>query len=234
MKEFMASYSKIGGESVKDTSNNTPIYSAALLLSVSIIITLAPYIGIFGKYGFSDDQQAWANFGGYVGGVLSPIFSAFAFIGVWLTYKSQKEQLRFIQSRATVDELQRLLATTTDAFESFMNQPIGISLDGKNFTINDAIEHAYTLKIIPDLPIPEPMFSYLNNKRHYLFTDLANQHLGKIAWCMTEFQTSGGSEKITEFYRIKLNTAITLLRGLCFIPDDATILTFFPEVSTLK
>ncbi|WP_323898037.1 hypothetical protein [Aeromonas caviae] len=214
----------------------------ALLIAFAIIVL--PLVLYFINFGLNPDLSFnftlakslddWSAFGGFFGGTVGPVISAFAFIGVWLTYRAQREQIRFAESRATIDELQRLLATATDAFENFMNQPIGISLEGKNFTRNDALEHAYTLKIIPALPIPDPMFTYLNDMKHYLFLDLANRHLDEIAWCMTEFQNAGGSEKITEYYKIKLNIAITIQRSIGSIPDDALILRFFPDIHPLK
>lgn len=64
--------------------------TAAGLLSPFIF-----YFSIFGPlsdYSLAHNDQAWANFGSFIGGTIGPILSLFAFLGVLLTIFIQKQQ----------------------------------------------------------------------------------------------------------------------------------------------
>lgn len=208
------------------------------LTATGLLTPFIFYFSIFGplsEYSLARNDQAWANFGSFIGGTIGTLFSGLAFIGVLLTYQemqnqlqAQKEQLEFARSRATIDELQRLLATTVESFEEFLNQPIGIHLENVEFTRKDALEHACALVGNP-LPIPDPMFIYLHNEEHNSFMPQHNRYINEIAWCMDEFVKAGGSEKIIEYYRIKLGRPISISRVCGWIHDNALIVKFFPN-----
>ncbi|WP_265461200.1 hypothetical protein [Aeromonas salmonicida] len=119
---------------MKDCNNkkNTILATAALI--VILLIVFYPYIYTFEKYGFSDKHQAWANFGGYVGGILGPVFSALAFFGIWKTYNLQKEQLKQAGDQRKSEDIQRLIMSSSERMDELLNAPVDALklMDGVN------------------------------------------------------------------------------------------------------
>ena len=57
----------------------------------------------------SDDADDWAAYGSFIGGLLGPVFSLFAFIGLLATVALQFRQARFSENDAKISALQELL-----------------------------------------------------------------------------------------------------------------------------
>ncbi|MBW3532980.1 putative phage abortive infection protein [Shewanella sp. NKUCC06_TVS] len=79
----------------------------SIIISIAIIIlicSLAPlaYYFNFGHLSISDKPENWGVFGDYIGGILNPILSFSAFIGVLITVLLQKSQLQQTQSQLTM------------------------------------------------------------------------------------------------------------------------------------
>lgn len=65
--------------------------SAAVFLALA---ALAPYFWTFGL-GLSSSSQEWANFGGYIGGTLGPIYALLAFaVGVQAILDNRQQNIR--------------------------------------------------------------------------------------------------------------------------------------------
>ena len=64
---------------------------ALLVIAVICAIALISWVFTFKLSLFSSDPTRWAEFGTYVGGVLSPLFAAAAFLGLWKTIQQQTE-----------------------------------------------------------------------------------------------------------------------------------------------
>ena len=48
--------------------------TVGIVIAVSIVMTVGAYFLIFNQ-GISHSTQDWANFGGYIGGILAPVFT---------------------------------------------------------------------------------------------------------------------------------------------------------------
>lgn len=78
------------------------------LISVLIfIIVVAPYVYVLGPNGMSSDHQAWASFGGYLGGTLGPLLSLANLVAVaWIgTVIVGRQQELIMRKQLTVDLL---------------------------------------------------------------------------------------------------------------------------------
>nr|WP_314899166.1 hypothetical protein [uncultured Deefgea sp.] len=64
---------------------------ALVVIAVICAIAILSWFFTFKTSLFSSDPKGWADFGTYVGGVLSPLFAAAAFLGLWKTIQQQTE-----------------------------------------------------------------------------------------------------------------------------------------------
>jgi len=80
-----------------------------------VVIILSFYFINFGYLGLSDDQEVWAQFGDYLGGVLNPIFAFLAFIALLITIKLQNEALQ--TSKTELELTRKELAKSAKAQE---------------------------------------------------------------------------------------------------------------------
>lgn len=228
MRGVIISCNKIGVESVKETDKKTIAYLGCILL-ITIALVITPYVCTFEEYGISDQHQAWANFGGYVGGILGPLFSALAFIGVLLTYRAQQAQLQFAEQRATIDELQRQLSTTAATIDLTLTQPVLIrsstERSGKTFLPSEILRVANHGR--NSLDEDDFLFSYVSDEKHINLLRQLDSQLKELCWCMNEFQAAGGSQKITDFYRMKFKMLVNDLNNAYGWTVDSAILKLF-------
>jgi hypothetical protein len=75
--------------------------------------TLAIYVYQFGTT-LSTDQEKWAQFGDYLGGVLNPIFALFAFFGLLWSIAKQGDEFR-----TSLDLLRRQTQSAEDQLDAF-------------------------------------------------------------------------------------------------------------------
>ena len=74
------------------------------IATIILICSLAPlaYYFNFGHLSISDKPENWGVFGDYIGGILNPILSFSAFIGVLITVLLQRSQLQQTHSQLTM------------------------------------------------------------------------------------------------------------------------------------
>lgn len=72
-----------------------------------IVLIFLVYLLNFGKYGLSNSQEVWAQFGDYFGGILNAILAFIAFIALLTTIKLQNKALQISKDElsATREEL---------------------------------------------------------------------------------------------------------------------------------
>jgi hypothetical protein len=73
----------------------------AIIILICSLAPLAYYLN-FGHLSISDKPENWGVFGDYIGGILNPILSFSAFIGVLITVLLQRSQLQQTQSQLTM------------------------------------------------------------------------------------------------------------------------------------
>lgn len=119
------------------------------LLIMGVIAPFTLYFSIFGplsEYSFARSDQAWANFGSFIGGTIGPIMSCFAFLGVWKTYTLQNEQLQLATKQRRSEDLQRLIVSTYERIENILERKVDVvskliekPKDNRLFTIDETI-----------------------------------------------------------------------------------------------
>lgn len=100
------------------------IFKSTILI-VFMAIILSPLYFYFLEFGPLSEHnwknnQSWANFGSFISETIGPILSGVAYIAVYLTYKSQQLQITLFKQQTKIDEIQRLIATTTDKIDSIL------------------------------------------------------------------------------------------------------------------
>lgn len=195
----------------------------------ALTVVLAPYIWQFAiQSGFklSVDTSVWAQFGDYLAGTLGSAFGLLAFLGVLLTLHLQAMQLDLAKKQASLDEVQRLLATISTRLDQLLDQPV---------------EHRFTL---PSLRAsPATFFHALSAGGGALLTtssDWLRQALGattaeeakralespagrvgieidQLAWCLGEYRKMGGAPEVVIFYKRRYGAIACWLDVLGFL-----------------
>ncbi|WP_429103608.1 hypothetical protein [Aeromonas hydrophila] len=198
-----------------------------LKLTLLMMIMTAPllaYILTFASlsdYSLAKDDQAWANFGNFIGGTIGPIFSGLAFIGVWLNYN-------FIKNQATIDELQKLLSTAAAVLDEALNNKIVIH--EMTFPVKEMIHAAETLSNADNFyAVDTELAKYIFEKRHIVHMYQLSSPIDELSWCLKHFLNAGGNPKIKDFYKFKFNRIIKTLRKNDCISENATIMTLFSD-----
>jgi hypothetical protein len=89
-----------------------PSLAPIVTLSVAALACLAVVVGLYLHHftgEFSTDDEQWARFGEYVGGVLGPLYSLLALIGVLWTLQLQRQSIEDTQRQQFHNEFFNLL-----------------------------------------------------------------------------------------------------------------------------
>ena len=103
------------------------------------------------KYILSDEAADWGTFGDYIGGFVGTIFTIIAALFVWLTYESQKEQLRLSKETAEQQDKtlkQQQFETTFFHMVSELRKMVD-SVSGRTFVMREL-----TGTMFDNLPLP--------------------------------------------------------------------------------
>lgn len=179
-------------------------------------VLLAPFIfyfSIFGplsNYSLARNDQAWANFGGFIGGTIGPLLSACAFYGVWATYKVQREQLIIAKNQGILDELQRLIGNQHHAIELMLQQFVYCSFpleDTQKMTIKEYLIKFMNLKSKANENLSPINTLNINNRLGYMNDVFPQSEVKEITKLLIntneiyeEYFTCGGSSKVLKFY----------------------------------
>lgn len=85
------------------------IIAIALILLICCVVPFAYFLN-FGHFDISDKPENWSVFGDYIGGLLNPILSFSAFVGVLITIFLQRSQV--IQTQSQLDMTREELELT--------------------------------------------------------------------------------------------------------------------------
>lgn len=103
--------------------------AAGVLLSLAVVIV--PWITFFNG-SLSGEPQNWAQFGDYVGGTLSPLISAWAFIALLYNLRQQQEEIIQMRKQAGKEDLLRAIGKLEDDFyKSLTRYPVKITSSDK-------------------------------------------------------------------------------------------------------
>ena len=98
---------------------------------VGAALVVAPWVAVF--HGpLSNNAGDWSAFGGYLGGVLSPLIAAFALIALLHTIKQQQGQIEQLMRQGTKEDLWRVIEKIEKDFETALRRyPIKVNISGQ-------------------------------------------------------------------------------------------------------
>ena len=196
----------------------------------------------------SPNPADWGVFGDYVGGLLNPLFSFLAFIGVIITVVLQAKQLDVVREQANFEEIQRVLSTLSSR------------IDGLLASAPSAPAEAYHGLITP----PKSVFELVSalgtwhlNKQPLGKTDwerwaLTDDHLRRLkqtingeltticlefealAWTLNRYSSAGGSEMVIEFYQYRHRAVLTWLDAIGLLESHGQVQAFFKPKENYK
>lgn len=112
--------------------------STFLLLGtlVGVVIVLVPWVLTF--HGALSEQTAdWSAFGGYFGGVLSPIIATLALIAFLKTIKQQEAQIESLREQSVKEDIWRAIEKIEKDFEvSLRRYPIKIHTKDNTYELS--------------------------------------------------------------------------------------------------
>lgn len=197
-------------------SNNKKLL--ILAVSVTLLIIFAPYIATFGKYGLSDKHQAWANFGGYVGGVLGPIISGLAFIYIIKTFRIQKIQLDDAEKKAQLIEISEIIRFFLKKVDEILSEKVNVNGEGV-MSVKTALSALHSQE--GDSSTPELDKQAIKSSvdeavtLDQTFTLIST--LSILCDLYDEFNKLGGSKKILAAY---INSHLEAALGIYLIEKD--------------
>ncbi|MFM4729302.1 hypothetical protein ACEUDQ_20130 [Aeromonas caviae] len=221
---------------MKDNDSKKLFHSMITIFLVVILLTVGLYVATFWKYGLSNEHQAWANFGGYLGGILGPIISALAFYAVWETYKVQAKQLNISikqledsKKDALVLELQKIMLTTTKEIKTLFNsEPIHSDISANTNFKDTLLSQLENLCAVQNTIANEEI---INKIKSTIEIDVLRAK-GKIDFICQVFEIykmNGGEDSILLLYKKMIGTEVYYLS--CAIPlTNSHISKFFTTI----
>jgi hypothetical protein len=216
--------------------------SAALLLGLGFtlaLIVIGAYFSIFGpQSGFTlaVSDVAWSNFGSYVGGVLGPIFSFLAFVGVLLTVYLQAMQLDTLRSQANHEEIQRVASTISSRIDSLLSQAPNKNIDDHRLrnapiTIFTLISGAGSaaLALSSDYIVQASRDKLIANSKAAIETEISTiaLELDQLVWCLEQYEKQSGSTTVVEFYKRRYNALVCWLDAIGELDSDHRVQGYF-------
>ncbi len=216
--------------------------SATLLLSfgfVFALIVVGAYFSIFGPqsgYTLAASDAAWSNFGSYVGGVLGPIFSFLAFVGVLLTVYLQAMQLDSVRSQGNHEEIQRVASTISSRIDSLLAQAPNKNID--DYRLRDAPITIFTLisgagsvalASSSDYIVQASRDKLIANSKAAIETEVGTiaLELDQLVWCLEQYEKQSGSTTVVEFYKRRYNAVVCWLDAIGELDSDHRVQGYF-------
>ncbi|HAU4927503.1 hypothetical protein [Aeromonas hydrophila] len=183
------------------------------LTAAGLLTPFIFYFYIFGPqsgYSLARNDQAWANFGSFIGGTLGPLLSACAFYGVWATYKVQREQLTIAKNQGILDELQRLISNQHQTIELMLQQLVYCSFpleDTRKMTIQEYLLMFMNLKSKTNESLSPIRANNITHRLSCMDDVFPYREIKEITKILIntdeiyeEYLSCGGSSKVLKFY----------------------------------
>lgn len=189
----------------------------------------------------SSDPADWGVFGDYVGGMLNPVFSFLAFVGVLITVMLQAKQLKVAREQSTFEEIQRVMSTISARVDSLL---AAAPRSSPELYRNMALPPKSVFELVSALGTWQlnKHADPTNNWEQWAITDEHLRHLQQsiageltticldleaLAWTLNQYNTAGGSAMVIEFYKYRYRSILTWLDSMDLIEIHGQIQTFF-------
>lgn len=215
-----------------------------VLLGVAIVaVVLIAYVIQFGDRGFSNATTDWAAFGEYVGGTAGGLFGLLAFVAVLMTLRMQQHQLNELKRQASIEEIQRLLASVSRSVDTLLaarpdcaNEAMRerLTRGDSTLTVFGIIAGAGTAALQPpenaDVALLQEYVDRDFRSALELQTAPIVVELHQLAWAMLQHQGAGGSEVVREFYELRYGAVVCWLDALKVPLSPVVEIVFPPDV----
>lgn len=198
------------------TSIEIVLLGGAVLTAVLVV---GAYFGTFGAgfTGVSHHSERWAQFGEYVGGSLGASFGFLAFVGVLVTLRSQRAQ-------SDLDEIQRLIAKTSDRIEQILHsQPLQMDtlrIDrGEKTTTFDDLQGLAKIALVEGfIPDTKEKLGRIDEGRRYLRYEWTRLHMEffLLTNLLVKYDESGGSKTVTSAYCFQHQLTVAYMQAVGF------------------
>ena len=207
----------------------------AAITTLSILGIYALTFAADSNFALSKSSDQWSNFGSFVGGTLGPALSFLAFIAVLATIWLQAKQISAMQQQAIIEELQRLVASTSKGIDEMLNQGIQI-VEYSHGPQNNHPLHGLmaaaamaTINASHEGLSPEALKTFLSNARNNILipANMLAFEIAQLVACLKTYVEYGGSQVIADFYKNRYRMTACWLDTLEITSDSAGIQSFF-------
>lgn len=209
------------------------------------------YIYNFGPgqwFQLSPTPSDWGVFGDYVGGLLNPLFSFLAFIGVILTVVLQARQLDIVRDQANLEEVQRVLSTLSTRIDGLLAAPPTATADRFRYlhsaprSLFELISAMGTLQLSKPGKAEEDWLRWAMTEEHLSELMQTVRHevvtlgleLETLAWTLGRYATEGGSDTVMEFYRYRYRAVLVWLDSIGLLEHHGQVQSFFKPKESRK
>lgn len=209
---------------------------------LSALLVFGLYVYHFGPGNWlvlSSKNEDWGVFGDYVGGVLNPIFSFLAFIGVIFTVLLQARQLDAMKHQAGLEEMQRVLSSVAARVDSYLSAAptdvLGV-LKKEAFDVATRWELVAAIGALDDgarLEVDEAKAAWHRAIIERAFDAIQREfmpvcvELESLAWCLVKYTGEGGSRLVTDFYFTRYGTEVAWLHSFGLLKVSPMVHEFF-------
>ncbi|MEE7625689.1 hypothetical protein V3O24_05900 [Methylobacter sp. Wu8] len=151
------------------------------------------------KTGFSKNSADWANFGSYVGGVLSPFFSLLAFAGLLWTINIQTQQIKHLQEESKRSEVYRIIEKLVARIDhNYKKAPLIQGLKLFDFANNWTPDNAASIKHLDELIATYQKDIYSDTTNIIIRIEI---DLDQLLYHINLYETPIGKKHLLRFYQ---------------------------------
>jgi hypothetical protein len=188
-------------------------------------------------FSLSPERGDWGTYGDYVGGLLNPIFSFLAFIGIVFTIILQARQLDEAREYKRHEELQALMGSVASTIDALLRtSPVlhGLKkLPDQGDTNLTLFQHIMGLGHGALTLPPEDRIAFFGKAYTMLMADIGplittlTLELHALAWVLEKYKAEGGDGHLNDFYRMRYLAVIVWLKALGHLEGQEKVETVF-------
>ena len=188
----------------------------------------------------SASRADWGTYGDFVGGMLNPIFSFLAFIGVVLTVVLQARQLDEVKALSSREEMQRVASTVAARVDELLSRNVigdvgFLKLGSAQVSMFNLIAAGGT-KRLQELAgtLPEGWLAYAGLPDGEKYAEAVDGQstvlrieLESLSWMLLKYQLHNGNHTVLDFYRHRYQAVACWLDALCLLDHYPQTQAFF-------
>jgi hypothetical protein len=212
--------------------------ASAIFTSVPIILYMT-FVAAPAGWVVSKSSEEWARFGDFFGGILGPIYAFLAFASFLVTVHLQNTQIKIIEHRSTLEELQRLLASVSKTIDDRLAEIIEFKTlhEVPRFEpANLRLLLRGTGQAALSTPISDPekrLIDTVLNDANVEFSEIAVE-IHQLVKILNVYSVNKGDTAVSEFYHERYADIVCYLHLLGFIDDNSRADVYFHPLDHRK